>query len=164
MTEIIQNPATDITAADYETFDQYSSRVYHATKMPLRYADPREDEDGNRINPGGLPIELNPELHYSFLMLGMERLATPAEFATIFTVVGAALKQLEQQGKIPADMIKTVATPFNVKVPKIPEEFAPDSRMQEGEPVIKSYLTGEVAIAVVREYPQSTEPDESDEH
>jgi len=56
MTEVIQYQATDITASDYETFDECAERILKATRRRLRYKDP-----DNPANLDGIPIEIDPK-------------------------------------------------------------------------------------------------------
>jgi hypothetical protein len=149
MTEVIPFQAQDITCSDYETFEQYANRVYKATKKPLRYKDSTVDEDGTLVNPYGVPIEVNPDLHYAFLMLGLTRLGTPQEFEMLFGAIMLVVQQMEQAGHLPEGWVRSVATPFNIKCPRIPEQFADDI----ARAVTKAYLTGDAAISVTRIIP-----------
>ena len=63
MTEIIENQSQNLVVQMGESFDQFASRVYGQSKRGIHFKD-------------GTQIELNPNLAYSFLMLGMERLKT----------------------------------------------------------------------------------------
>ena len=148
MTVVIQNPAMDITASDYETFDQCADRILKATQRRLRYKDPDNPE-----NIDGIPIEIDPELHYAFLMLGLTRLGTTEEFTILFGAIMAVVKQLEEAGQLPDGWVQTVATPFNVKCPTIPEHFADDIAGQ----VIKAYLTGNAEVTLGRYIPPPVE-------
>jgi len=55
-----------------------ADRLYRQSKRPLQYRN-------------GAMIELDPNLQYSFLMLGMERLLTPEEFGVVYTAMKTAL-------------------------------------------------------------------------
>jgi hypothetical protein len=151
MTEVIQYQATDITASDYETFDECAERILKATRRRLRYKDP-----DNPANLDGIPIEIDPKLYQVFLMLSLTRLGTPEEFKILFDAIMAVVKQLEEAEKLPKDWVKFVATPFNTKCPKIPEHFA-DSIAGE---IVKAYLTGTAEITLAREIPPLAEEPE----
>jgi hypothetical protein len=143
MTEVIQYQATDITASDYETFDQCAGRIYKATRKDLRYKDPVTGND--------VLIEIDPTAFQSFMMFELTRLGTPEEFANLFGAVMLVVKQMEDAGQLPKDWVKRVSTPFNTKCPKIPEHFADDIPGQ----VIKTYVTGNAQISLIRELPQA---------
>ena len=159
MTEIIPFQAQDVTCSDYETFEQFADRVYKATKKPLMYKDTATNEDGTLVNPGGVLIEINPELYYSFLMLGLTRLGTPEEFAELFGAIMGVVGQMEAMGRLPVGWVKSVATPFNIRCPKIPEQFADPV----AGTVMKAYLVGDAAIAIRRESPPPEESLEVEE-
>ena len=144
MTEVIQYQATDITASDYETFDECAERIFKATQRRLRYKDP-----DNPKNIDGIPIEIDPDLYYPFVMLGVTRLGTKKEFTMLFEAIKSVVKQMEAAGLLPKDWVKTIATPFNMKCPKIPEHFADDI----AGAVVKAYLTGTAQISINREIP-----------
>jgi hypothetical protein len=149
MTIVIPHPATEITASDYESFDQCAERILKATRRRLRYRD-RENPD----NLDGLPIEIDPKLHQVFLMLSLTRPGTEEEFEKLFGAIMAVVKQMEDAEELPEGWVKSVATPFNTKCPRIPERFADDI----AGAVIKAYLTGSAEITLVRELPPVEEP------
>jgi len=140
MTDIVTSPALDITAQTTESFEEFSSRIYKSSKKPLRFKD-------------GKPIELDPTLEHSFLMLGLSRLATQEEFTKLYTAFMTTIAQMEVNGDLPADWVKSVATPFDVIPPAIPPQFTENL----GEAEIKTYLVGEVGFAIVKEYPPEPE-------
>jgi len=140
----------DITASDYESFDQCAERIYKATHRRLRYKDPDNPE-----NKDGVLIEIDPNLHQVFLMLSLTRLGTPEEFYALFGAIMAMVKQMEDAEQLPRDWVQSVATPFNIKCPKIPEHFADDI---DGA-VIKAYLTGSAEITINREVLSTKEPE-----
>jgi hypothetical protein len=151
MTEVIQYQATDITASDYETFDQCAERIYKATKKDLRYKNP---ETG-----GDVLIEIDPTAVQAFVMFDLTRLGTPEEFAELFDDIMLVVKQKEEAGKLPKDWVKRVSTPFNTKCPKIPERFADDIPGS----VVKAVLLGAAGISLVRELPPPVEVPEEEE-
>ena len=140
MTTIIQNQAQSVEVNTTETFDQFATRIFKDSKRPVRFKN-------------GADIELDPKLEYSFLMLGLTQLATPQEFEVLFTAIMGAIAQAESQGLIPAGWVKTVATPFDVLPPKIPNKFADEI----GNATLKTLLVGEVGFAVVKEEPPEPE-------
>jgi hypothetical protein len=153
MTEVIQYQAMDITASDYETFDECADRIVKATHKRLRYKDP-----DNPANPDGILIEIDPNAYQSFNMFELTRLGTPEEYMTLFNGIMLMVKQMEETGQLPKDWVKRVATPFNTKCPKIPEHFADDIPGA----VVKAYLTGTAEITLVRILPPPV-PMESEE-
>ena len=148
MTTVIEHPAQNLTMRTELTFNEFADHVWRTNRRQLRYSD-------------GAMIELQPDLAYSFLMLGMERLLTPEEFGVVYFCVMQALEQAEKKGLIPTGLVKSVATPFDVpNRPAIPDKFADDI---EEEATVKTYLTGEVSFTVAKEYPiETVEPEECD--
>ena len=119
MTEVIGNPANKVTLSNKLTFEQVAEQLRTASMTSLSY--------GN-----GAAIELNPELDYSFLMLGLTRLLTSQEFGVVYMSIMAAIAQAESQGLIPPGLIKQVATTFDVpKVEGLDEML--DGLIPEGE-------------------------------
>lgn len=139
MTEIINHPAQEISVQTSETFDQYADRLYKRSRRLFQHGD-------------GTLIELHPDLEYSFLMLGLTRLATPEEFGVLYTTIMTAIAQAETQGLIPSDWVKTVATPLDVKPPSVPQ------RLIEDDAEVKIYLTGELQFSVTKQMKEPVEP------
>jgi len=136
MTDIISNPAHQITAQSAETLDEYSARIRKSSMKPIRYKD-------------GTPIELDPKLQYSFLMMGLTRLATPEEFGALYTAIMTTVAQMEASGALPEGWVKTVATPFDVLPPAVPEQYTENI----GEDEVKTFLVGEAGFSIVRVSP-----------
>jgi hypothetical protein len=145
--EVVTHPAQNIAVATAETFDQFTNRIYRSSKRQLRYKD-------------GEPVELNPEWEYSFLMLGMTRLATPPEFEVLYTRIMTSIAQAEAAGEIPAGLVQSVATPFDVTPPKIPAQYIEE--LEEGAEM-KTYLVGEVGFAVTKKFPEPVVEEEETE-
>jgi hypothetical protein len=154
MTVVIEHPAMDITASDYETFDECAERILKATRRRLRYKDEKNPE-----NKEGLPIEIDPTLYQVFLMLSFTRLGTKEEFEKLFGAIMVMVKQMEDAGELPKGWVQVVATPFNTKCPKIPEHFADEI----AGAIIKAYLTGTAEITLSRELPPVVEPEQDEE-
>ena len=146
MAEVIEHPAQSLAFETGETFSQFADRVYRQSKRPLQYSD-------------GAMIELDPELQYSFMMFGMTRLLTPEEFAAVYEAMMTALAKAEKKGTVPAGLIKTVATPFDVMPPRIPDSFV--DGLEEGA-VIKTYLVGDTGFAVAK-HVAAPEPEPAEE-
>ena len=87
-------------------------------------------------------------------MLELERLLTQQEFVAMYTVMMGAVQQAESQGIIPANLIRRVATPFDV--PEVP--VIPDGNLNDiGNAEIKIQLIGEVGINIVKHQPPEGE-------
>jgi hypothetical protein len=147
-TAVIEHPAQSvsprsismrsITMRTEQTFDEFADHVYRVNKRELRHRN-------------GTLIELQPDLAYSLLMLGMKRLLTEEEFGIVCERFMAEIKALEDQGILPRDSVTVVATPFDVpNRPAIPERFAEEI---DDEATIKTYLTGEVSFTIAKIYP-----------
>ena len=138
MTEIVEHPAQQLTLMTDETFLQFADRVQRTNTRPIMHKD-------------GHLLELDPESEYSFLMLGLTRLATPEEFAVLLKIIMQAVDQAEAQGVIPKKWVRSVATPFDIpKRPELSERFADE--LEEGAR-IKCYLTGNTTFTFVKEPP-----------
>jgi hypothetical protein len=144
MTEIIQSAAQRVTLESDETFAQYADRVFR-TRRPIQYKD-------------GTPIEVDPNLQYSFLMLGLTRLATPEEFGVLYGIIMSAVAEAESQGIVPAGWIKTVGTPFDLIPKPVPSKFADEI---PANTVIKTYIAGEMSYDIRLEI---LPPEEESEH
>ena len=152
---VVDGGATKISVETAETFSQFQSRIFKARK-PLQFVT--KDEQGEVI--GGAPIELNPESVYSFLMLELTRLATPQEFGALFTIIMTEIAKAEAQGIIPPGWVKSVATPFDVQPPVIPDKFS--DQIEEGV-TLKVLLSGDVGFNIIKEYPPLPEPEPVEE-
>jgi hypothetical protein len=135
MTTVIEHPAMSLTMRTNQTFSEFAEHVWRTNKRELRHKN-------------GSLIELDSELTYSFLLLGMERLFTDEEFAAVKVLI----EEGEEQGKIPKGLVITMATPFDVPArPAIPPEFV--NELEEGGE-IKTYLTAsDLSFTLAKVYP-----------
>ena len=146
MTEIIQHPAQQVTVNTEETFDQYKKRI-------------KETRTEIRAFKDGMPIAVDSAMQYSFLMLGMERLLTPEEFAAVYMAVMSAIDQMEKAGVLPEELVKTVSTPFDATPPVIPDRF----REEAGDGVeLVVHFVCNTGFEIVKEYPPDEAVEEED--
>jgi hypothetical protein len=145
MTEIIDNPAQSITAPTDETFAQYVDRIGRARRM-VQYKN-------------GKPIELDPNLDYSFLMLGFKKdpqtgtgIATPEQFKALVAAIKRNVDEMEAAGLLPEDWVQVVATPFDVIPPQVPGKFVEEA--EERGLIIKTLLVGNIGFAIARMPPE----------
>jgi hypothetical protein len=146
MVEFIENQAQMVVTVADETFEQYAKRIGDA-KVPIQYKD-------------GRAIELRPDLEYSFLMLGLKKLATPEQFGILASTIMAEVQKLESQGVLPEDWVQQVATPFDVVPPQLREEFltALDADIE-----IVISVNGYIGLDIQKKYMPQPEPDETAE-
>ena len=148
MTTVIENQATPFLLRTDETFLEFANRISKSNVCNVGYKD-------------GSLIELDPNLEYSFVLLGLKRLLTPEEFAFVYTAMMDAVHKLEVQGVLSEGLVETVATPFDIPArPAIPNQFADT---QEDGADIKTYLTGSLTFTMVNHVPPTqVEIDDAD--
>ena len=141
-TTVIEQQAQHLEVRTDESFLEFADRVHRKNMRPLCYEN-------------GSLIELDPELEYSFLMLGMKRLLTQEEFVIVYAAFMSEIKRLEDSGALPKDLVRTVATPFDIPRsarPVIPSKFADEI---EDDAVIKMYLTGNTSFTLGKILPDA---------